>query len=186
MIPGKVHALSIKYNGISNVIVSDVEIKNPFNGLVINSKGIWDTGAQGSVVTKKTADKLGPVPIGKTMIRGVHGTNEVNVYRVQITLNNKDITLTTNVTESDELSADDSTGMLIGMNVINMGDFSVSNYLGKTAMSFRVPSQRVIDYVEGIRHGNPIISDKIPGRNEPCPCGSGKKFKYCCITKKPL
>ena len=25
----------------------------------------------------------------------------------------------------------------------------------------------------------PIIKDKLPGRNEPCPCGSGKKFKHC-------
>jgi hypothetical protein len=23
------------------------------------------------------------------------------------------------------------------------------------------------------------------GRNEPCPCGSGKKFKKCCETKRP-
>jgi len=22
------------------------------------------------------------------------------------------------------------------------------------------------------------------GRNEPCPCGSGKKFKHCCYTGK--
>ena len=22
-----------------------------------------------------------------------------------------------------------------------------------------------------------------PGRNEPCPCGSGKKYKKCCIHK---
>ena len=22
------------------------------------------------------------------------------------------------------------------------------------------------------------------GRNEPCPCGSGKKFKHCCLNKK--
>ncbi len=26
---------------------------------------------------------------------------------------------------------------------------------------------------------NPIIKDKLPGRNDPCPCGSGKKFKQC-------
>lgn len=25
--------------------------------------------------------------------------------------------------------------------------------------------------------------DKV-GRNDPCPCGSGKKFKNCCIDKK--
>ncbi|MBR1880042.1 MAG: preprotein translocase subunit SecA [Prevotella sp.] len=25
----------------------------------------------------------------------------------------------------------------------------------------------------------PIMKDKMPGRNDPCPCGSGKKFKNC-------
>ena len=26
---------------------------------------------------------------------------------------------------------------------------------------------------------NPIVKDKLPGRNDLCPCGSGKKFKNC-------
>lgn len=26
------------------------------------------------------------------------------------------------------------------------------------------------------------MTEKI-GRNDPCPCGSGKKYKSCCITK---
>ena len=26
----------------------------------------------------------------------------------------------------------------------------------------------------------PVIADKKVGRNEPCPCGSGKKYKKCC------
>lgn len=26
---------------------------------------------------------------------------------------------------------------------------------------------------------------KKPGRNEPCPCGSGKKFKKCCLVRNP-
>jgi preprotein translocase subunit SecA len=26
----------------------------------------------------------------------------------------------------------------------------------------------------------PIHSETKPGRNDPCPCGSGKKFKQCC------
>ena len=26
----------------------------------------------------------------------------------------------------------------------------------------------------------PIIADKKPGRNDLCPCGSGKKYKNCC------
>lgn len=30
------------------------------------------------------------------------------------------------------------------------------------------------------RQKTTIIKDKEPGRNEPCPCGSGKKYKKCC------
>ena len=26
---------------------------------------------------------------------------------------------------------------------------------------------------------SPFTADKLPGRNDPCPCGSGKKFKNC-------
>ena len=27
----------------------------------------------------------------------------------------------------------------------------------------------------------PYTAPKHPGRNEPCSCGSGKKYKHCCI-----
>lgn len=27
---------------------------------------------------------------------------------------------------------------------------------------------------------SPVKADKTPGRNDPCPCGSGKKYKNCC------
>jgi preprotein translocase subunit SecA len=25
-----------------------------------------------------------------------------------------------------------------------------------------------------------VVKEKEPGRNDPCPCGSGKKYKKCC------
>ncbi len=25
-----------------------------------------------------------------------------------------------------------------------------------------------------------VVKEKMPGRNDPCPCGSGKKYKKCC------
>ena len=34
--------------------------------------------------------------------------------------------------------------------------------------------------VERLLHPTrPIVADKMPGRNDPCPCGSGKKYKQC-------
>ncbi|UCF83066.1 MAG: SEC-C domain-containing protein [Desulfobacteraceae bacterium] len=29
----------------------------------------------------------------------------------------------------------------------------------------------------------PIRAERKAGRNDPCPCGSGKKFKKCCMYK---
>ena len=49
--------------------------------------------------------------------------------------------------------------------------------------------QHEIDHLNGLTifdredKPQPIISKKAVGRNEPCPCGSGKKFKKCCIGK---
>jgi uncharacterized protein len=35
--------------------------------------------------------------------------------------------------------------------------------------------------MQWIRHReNQVVKDHQPGRNDPCPCGSGKKFKNCC------
>ncbi|MDY3365198.1 MAG: SEC-C metal-binding domain-containing protein [Prevotella sp.] len=31
-----------------------------------------------------------------------------------------------------------------------------------------------------VRHHEPYITAEKIGRNEPCPCGSGKKYKKCC------
>lgn len=30
----------------------------------------------------------------------------------------------------------------------------------------------------------PIKASGRPGRNDPCPCGSGKKYKKCCEAKQ--
>ena len=39
------------------------------------------------------------------------------------------------------------------------------------------PEQPVQDTRE--RQQQPIVKEKLPNRNDPCPCGSGKKFKNC-------
>ena len=44
-----------------------------------------------------------------------------------------------------------SIGVLIGMDVIGMGDFAVSNFGDKTVFSFRIPSDKRTDYVAELR-----------------------------------
>ena len=143
-----VHAITSKEKGIARRIVTPVELTNVFSGKSVKTKGIWDTGATGSVITKAMAKELDLQSYGKRKVRGVHGLKDVDEYFVNITLNNKNITLNTRVTECSELSADGSVGLLVGMNVITNGDFAVTNYKGNTTMSFRVPSMENIDFLQ--------------------------------------
>jgi len=143
----QVHALTYAGSGITHSIATPVEITNVATGQIGLTNGLWDTGATGSAITKSMASALGLVSFGKRKVRGVHGVKETDVYYVNITLNNKNITLKAQVTECDELSSDNSVGLLIGMNIITMGDFAVTNYQGNTTMSFRVPSLQKIDFV---------------------------------------
>ncbi|MCR5481397.1 MAG: SEC-C domain-containing protein [Clostridia bacterium] len=34
------------------------------------------------------------------------------------------------------------------------------------------------------RRSRTVVKEKEPGRNDPCPCGSGKKYKKCCGANK--
>jgi hypothetical protein len=175
-----VHALTHRSRGILKQIITDIEVKNLFTGKITSTKAIWDTGATNSVVTENTAQSIGLSSMGKTQVTGVHGVKIVNRYFVNITLNNKSITLDVPVTECSSLSPDESIGVLIGMDIITLGDFAITNFGNDTFMSFRVPSIQHIDFVDGITHSNPLVNAKLPSRNDPCTCGSGKKYKYCC------
>lgn len=108
----------------------------------------------------------------------MHGEKTVPVYFVSIMLNNENITLKTLVYECEELSDNNDTGMLIGMNIIDMGDFCIN----KTVLTFRTPSLAKIDYVGEIVEYNKYLkvyqSQHQHGNNK-CPCGSNKLYKNC-------
>lgn len=38
----------------------------------------------------------------------------------------------------------------------------------------------VTDLEQAMNTPEPVTVEQEPGRNDPCPCGSGKKYKYCC------
>ena len=44
--------------------------------------------------------------------------------------------------------------------------------------NYAVNENDLADTEEAIKQ-MPIKVEKMPGRNEPCPCGSGKKYKNC-------
>ena len=182
-----VNAITNRNTVVVNCIKTPVSIVNPMNMATVGTLGIWDTGATNSCITKELAKQLGLIPVQKSLVTGVHGSQEVNVYWLAITLNNQNITIPLLATEASELSDDHKTGMLIGMDVICKGDFCITNFENKTVMSFRVPSVETVDYVSEIDAYNKIVKiHQIQSKRgiDKCPCGSGKLYKNCCGQSK--
>lgn len=112
--------------------------------------GIWDTGATNSVITQKVVDDHNLKPIGVTKVNGVSGEDTSPVYLVDFILPLGVIIQNLRVTLG-QLPENNHT--LIGMDVITLGDLSVTNKDGNTKMSFRVPSMHEVDYVEEANSG---------------------------------
>jgi uncharacterized protein YecA (UPF0149 family) len=55
-------------------------------------------------------------------------------------------------------------------------------FMAKELHAKRAPSN-VMQWIKNKE--NQVVKMQTPERNDPCPCGSGKKFKNCC-SGKPL
>ena len=40
--------------------------------------------------------------------------------------------------------------------------------------------EKRLEIVKTYKRSKTVVKEKEPGRNDPCPCGSGKKYKKCC------
>ena len=172
----RVKSFTIRLDGRARALITDVVIcpafdpaKDPRPATGGLFKAIWDTGATSSVITQAVVSVCNLKPTSMALVHGVHGQQTSPVYRVNIELPNhtgfphRDVTL-------GQIAGVD---VLIGMDIIGLGDFAVTNYGGKTTFTYRFPSMEVIDFQEGLREGKRV------GRNDPCFCGSGEKFKHC-------
>jgi len=136
-------AFKTEYGGITRELRTEIKIKLPSsmvgrtNTGWIGLVGLWDTGATHSVITKSVVDRLKLIPTGKTMVFGINTSELRDTFMVDIGLPNRvaipDVTVTECVINSPGID------VIIGMNIIQLGDFSISNGPGKTFFSFAIP-----------------------------------------------
>ena len=176
-------SFTVAYNSKVNVLVTFIDIFPAFNPSTTNIHPqpmryncIWDTGATNTVITKKVADELNLKPIGMTVVKHAGGEDNSEVFLVNIGLPNKVGFMNIKVTEGT-LSGD--VEVLVGMDIISQGDFAITHKDNKTTFSFRCPPIGHIDFVKQTSQP-PIVAEQKIGRNDPCICGSGKKYKKCC------
>ncbi len=154
---GEHFAFTTTYQGITDRLLNDIVIYTNDQKIVVKAQ--WDTGANSSCISKEIALQLGLVPIGMAQIHTPAGTITVNRYLINITLpNNVNVE---NIIVNDSEIDSQGIGMLIGMDVIALGDFAISNYNGITVCSFRIPSQAQTDYVQQLINN----SDSTHGPN---------------------
>ncbi|MBU2646781.1 aspartyl protease family protein, partial [bacterium] len=170
-------AFTVKFNGqIARVIHTPVRVADSANRQTIKEfHAIWDTGASGSLITEKIVRELNLKPVGPARVKTTGGERQTNRFLVDIYLPNNVRVINLEATEG---SIDDVSDVLIGMDIISLGDFAITNSNKQTVFSFKMPSTEEIDFVKIVDMRKAIAERKLkPQRNDLCPCGSGKKYK---------
>ena len=143
-------------SAISNVLKNKVGISSSIPSISTSTStrdcsAIWDTGATHTIITPKIVTEF---ESGKIDVIGVNGQRErTSTYLVDIWLPNRVCLPGIDVAV---MSLSGNEDMLIGMDIINLGDFVVSNYNGKTIFSFRMPSLESIDFLPKKDRLNPL------------------------------
>lgn len=150
-----ISAFTTKSNQIQGQLKNQVRVVYGSKPVVVTA--LWDTGANVSCISQSVVHDLSLIPTGKKSIQTPSGTSPVNTYLVDIVLPNN--VRINDLEVCDSQIGNQGLGVLIGMDIITKGDFTVSNYNGKTVFSFRTPSMQVVDYVGQLRVAN-VMNNK--------------------------
>lgn len=131
-----------KYEKIQKRLISSAVVESSSN--VIPVKAQWDTGATGTCISKEIVEKLNLLPTGKVKVSTPSGIGTMNKYIISLILNNE--VRIPNLIVMDSEIGKQGIDVLIGMDIISIGDFAVSNFEGRTQFSFRIPSQGHVEY----------------------------------------
>ena len=182
-------AFTVREDSICGALINQVGISSsnlsktgqPDPSTKIDYRASWDTGSSRTHITPKIVDQLGLQESGITDLVGANGKSEkTSTFIVDVWLPNGFCIFDENAVLANLASSDYD--VLIGMDIINLGDLAISNFNEKTVFSFRIPSVESTDFMTTNNNQNhrPRISGSH--RNQPCPCGSGKKSKHCCYS----
>lgn len=144
---------TVDYNGITKVLNTPCCISKAFNPKnsngtlppqMVQFRAIWDTGATNSVITRRVVDVLGLNPSGIVNASTAGGEYQVRTYAANIFLPNNVIIPMVRVSEGILKDIE----VLIGMDIISLGDFSITHNGSKTKFSFQLPPTHCIDFVQ--------------------------------------
>lgn len=127
------------------VVECSVSLPECQDAYVDYRKALWDTGANITCISNRLADILHLNALDEVLIS--FANNDVfkaNTYYVQLKMGRFVLPFIKVL----GLPMDESKDIIIGMDVISKGDLAVTNYEGKTVLSFREPSSGRIIFAD--------------------------------------
>ena len=140
-----VTAYTKRFDQIMKLILVDCSIQLP-NSEDKNTEiqsALWDTGANITCISTRLAKKLKLESFDEVLLSVAN--NEIfhaDTYYVQLRMGD----FTIPFIKVLGIPMDESKDIIIGMDIISKGDLSITNFQGKTVLSFREPSLETIDY----------------------------------------
>ena len=132
------NAFAKQYPALAEDLNTDVEVF-PVSSASNQGTGvyaIWDTGASQTVITHRLMSQLNLIPIDTKVVHGINSKQTVDVVAITIKLPNGLLIPDIRVFVCDIPPPID---MLIGMDIIQLGDFYISNTGNCTLFSFVIP-----------------------------------------------
>ena len=80
------------------------------------------------------------------------------------------------ITETSEICLDIDMEKLFFNMLVAGADYLFTLPQWETILS----EEKRLEIVKEYKRSKTVVKEKEPGRNDPCPCGSGKKYKKCC------
>jgi len=170
-----------KFPTIVNRMVIPCDIVVPYiNQEVHHMSALWDTGASCTCISDELAQQWGMSPDNYQDACGMENqVSQYPVYTIQLSLGHFVIPY---IQVLGLPMKGNEHNMIIGMDVMNRGDVTITNKDGQTVLTFRQPSLELIDYSAEVAEINKLKKMhniwKQQGNNL-CPCGSKKQWDNC-------
>ncbi len=135
---------TVSYDGIAKQLITQIYLSNGEKR--VYARALWDTGASYSCMSSGIEKQLGLEKAGSKLLGGVFSRGKVDGYITDVGLNDFG-TIPRQILYATDIGSN-FFDVVIGMDIIMMGDFAVTNYNMKTTLTFRIPSKEVIDFID--------------------------------------
>lgn len=129
-----------EYPVVVDALQTECDIYSLEGKVFHTEKAMWDTGATTTIISSRIVSQLHLQPYQQGGISGIGGESDTNTYLVHVLIPTGDVVTNFEVMESDFEDYD----VIIGMDIIGLGDFCFTNPDDRSFFSFRIPAKERI------------------------------------------